>query len=539
MSNIQARGIELRSLIAKRIFTICLLFGMVVIPMLYGLGLISIETVNMLGRYLTFAIIAIGLDLLWGYTGILSLCQATFFCLGAYCMGMYLAHHGGPEGITDRYGWKMPACLYVVYPYNIGEVPEDAVVPWFWKPFFNLPLTLLFGMVVPGMAALLIGFFGFRSRVRGVYFAILSQAIAVAAFLFFQRNEVKFGGTNGLTRFEQVASFKSITQLSPQNFVPNGDFLNQAYGWVIEGEGSPQVRKGFVFEPSTNILLSSDLSEPIDAGKTYTGLFDFSESTLEEGYTFSVRTLADDGRVVDQFDPRPIVLRNKGKTELRIDFEASQLASKFQILGQTPADKPFAISNVRLFEKYISQEGGLNLSDTKVQISLYLLTVLALASVYQFFRWITGSKYGRVLIAVRDDETTLRFLGYRPWVYKMVAFVMAGAVAGLAGMLYVPQMKIITPYDMEPARSILVVIWVAVGGRGSLAGAILGALSVNLLYDYFTSEHHFGIFTWKAEYWQFVLGLLFIGVVLIFPRGIIQFYRSFTGEKNKERPLSK
>jgi urea transport system permease protein len=139
--------------------------GVVVVPSGYFAGVISIETVNMLGRYMAFAIMALGLDLIWGYTGILSLCQAFFFSLGGYAMGMYLAHHGGPEGIIDATGWKLPACLYVVYPYKVGEAPGDALVPWFWKPFYTLPATVLLALLIPGGAALLIGYFGFRSRV--------------------------------------------------------------------------------------------------------------------------------------------------------------------------------------------------------------------------------------------------------------------------------------------------------------------------------------------------------------------------------------
>ena len=172
-------------------------FGLIVIPLLYYTGLITIGTVNMLGRYMAFAIVAVGLDLIWGYTGILSLCQAFFFALGGYAMGMYLAHHGGPEGIIDANGWKIPACLYVVYPYKVGEAPADALVPWFWKPFYTLPLTTILGLLIPGLAALAIGYFGFRSRVRGVYFAILTQAITVAGWLVFCMNNMKLCGTNG------------------------------------------------------------------------------------------------------------------------------------------------------------------------------------------------------------------------------------------------------------------------------------------------------------------------------------------------------
>ncbi|MGE4550275.1 MAG: urea ABC transporter permease subunit UrtC, partial [Opitutales bacterium] len=363
--------------------------GGIIIPSLYAMGYISIETVNMLGRYMTYAIVAVGLDLLWGYVGILSLCQATFFCLGTYAMGMYLAHHGGPEGIVDANGWKLPACLYVVYPYEVGEASGDALVPWFWKPFWNLPVTLLLGLIIPAAAAFALGYFVFRSRVRGVYFAILSQAIAVATWLVFCRNDVKLCGTNGLTRFDKIASSDSIFTVSP------------------------------------------------------------------------VKT------------------------------------------GLPAAD------------------AGFSLAEPNVQLTLSVLTVFALLASYFLCRWIVRSRLGRVLVAIRDDETTLRFFGYRPYVYKLFAFCVAAALAGLGGMLYSPQMKITTPADMEAVKSVLIVVWVAVGGRGTLSGAILGALVVNLLYNYFTSEHDLILFTWKADYWQFILGGLFVAVVLFFPRGLM------------------
>ena len=359
---------------------ILLFIGVILLPGLYFAGRFlppalawacpSIETVNMLGRYLTFAIVAVGLDLVWGYAGILSLCQAFFFCLGGYAMGMYLAHHGGPEGIVDANGWKMPACLYVVYPGGVGEIEAQWTVPWFWKPFWSLPVTMLLALLIPGLVALVIGFFGFRSRVRGVYFAILTQAITVAAFNFFSMNNMKFCGTNGLTRFDRIA-------------------------------------------------------------------------------------------------------------------------------------------------------GSFQLSEPNVKLALYIITVLALAAVYWGCHGLIKSRLGRVLVAIRDDENTLRFSGYKPYVYKLFAFVLAGMIAGLAGMLYVPQMGIITPFDMEAGKSIMIVIWVAVGGRGTLAGAVLGALVVNLLYNYFTSQHDLGLLTWKADYWPFVLGGLFIGVVLWIKGGLM------------------
>ena len=373
------RGIDGLRWFGRRYVSWMLLFaGLVAIPLLYYTGQISIETVNMLGRYMTFAIVAVGLDLVWGYTGILSLCQAFFFSLGGYAMGMYLAHHGGPEGIIGADGWKLPACLYVVYPYTVGEAPADALVPWFWKPFYTLPVTTILGLLIPGFAALVIGYVGFKSRVRGVYFAILTQAITVAAWLVFCMNNMKLCGTNGLTRFDKIVGYKLAT--------PN------------------------------------------------------------------------------------------------------------------------------------------------IKMGLYFLTLLALVGVYALCRYIVKSRLGRVLIAIRDDENTLRFSGYTPHTYKLFAFALAGMIAGLGGMLYAPQMGIFTPANMEAGPSILVVIWVAVGGRGTLSGAILGALAVNLLYNFFTSEKDFLLFTWKAQYWQFVLGGLFIGVVLLFPNGLINLWHRLMGK---------
>lgn len=366
------------SILFQRYVPWSLLFiGLVMIPLFYYTGLITIGAVNMLGRYMAFAIVAVGLDLIWGYTGILSLCQSFFFALGGYAMGMYLAHHGGPEGIIDANNWKIPACLYVVYPYKVGEAPGDALVPWFWKPFYTLPVTTILGLLIPGLAALAIGYVGFRSRVRGVYFAILTQAITVAGWLVFCMNNMKLCGTNGLTRFDRIAGFK--------------------------------------------------------------------------------------------------------------------------------------------------------LASPNVKVSLYILTLLSLVGVYALCRYVVKSRLGRVLIAIRDDETTLRFSGYKPYIYKLFAFVLAGMIAGLGGMLYAPQMGIFTPTNMEASASILVVVWVAVGGRGALSGAILGALAVNLLYNFFTSEKNFLLFVWKAEYWQFILGGLFIGVVLVFPGGLIDLWRRLVG----------
>ena len=399
----------------KGSFGALLIIGFVVLPFLYSEGIFSIGDINMLGRYMSFAILALGLGLLWGYVGILSLCQFTFFCLGAYAMGMHLAHHGGPEGIIDANGWKIPACLFVVYPYDVGESSGDALVPGFWKPFWNLPLTVILGILIPVVTSFLLGYFVFRSRVRGVYFAILTQAIAVAGWLVFCRNDVMLCGTNGLTRFDVIAPAESFHTF-----------------------------------------------HPVDAKNSW---------------------IASHGANMDY--------------DLNGDKKLDQL--------------DYSIADV-----------GFSLSSERVQLWLYWITLSCLFGAYLLCRWIVKSRLGKILLAIRDDEPTLHFFGYKPHVYKIFAFCIAAALAGIAGMLFVPQMKIVTPSNMEAYRSVLVVVWVAVGGRSSLGGAVLGALSVNLLYNFLTSEQDLFFFKWSPDYWPILLGLIFIAVVLYLPNGLIE-----------------
>ena len=347
-------------------FTSIVLAVAVLIPALGLTGAISVETVNMMGRYLAFAIAAIGLDLIWGYTGILSLCQVFFFALGGYAMGMHLSHQG------ELFN-KIPEALYVVYPYKVGETKGMEVLPWFWVPFKSLNLTVLLALLVPALTAAVIGFFGFISRVKGVYFSILTQAVTVAATMFFSKNEMKFCGTNGLTHFKTIAGF--------------------------------------------------------------------------------------------------------------------------------------------------------NLSDSSTKIGLYVVTLFCLIFVYYISKKITASRFGRLLVAVRDSESTLRFSGYIPFLFKTVIFAFGGLLAGLGGLLYVPQANIITPSYMEAKWSILMVVWVAVGGRGSIKGAVLGTLAINLLYNSLTSQWSFFAFNWKPEYWPFLLGFLFIVVVVFFPGGLASLHK--------------
>jgi urea transport system permease protein len=346
---------------------------LVVLPMLNVLPAedswlhLSDFRLNQFGKFLAFAILALGLDLIWGYCGVLSMGQGVFFGFGAYCMGMYLALQIGAESV---YGSELPD--FMVWT----QVKE---LPLFWYPFKSFLGGFLGAILVPVLFATIFGFLAFRSRIKGVYFAIITQALAFAAWLVFNRNETRLGGTNGLTDFKQLLGYR--------------------------------------------------------------------------------------------------------------------------------------------------------LSDPSTQRGLYIITVLALGAAYLFCRWIVASRAGKVLIAIRDSESRVTFSGYTPWMYKLFVFVVSAGLAGLAGMLYVPQVGIITPAQIGVLPSLEVVIWVAVGGRGTLIGAILGAVAVNygrsVLTNYF------------PEAWPFILGGLFVVVVTMFPDGLLGMIRKVTERKQATAPVIK
>ncbi|MFZ6014510.1 MAG: urea ABC transporter permease subunit UrtC [Bacteroidota bacterium] len=328
---------------------IFLTFFSVAMPLLYVSDIVSISTISLWGRYMCFAIVALSLDLLWGYTGILCMCQAFFFCLGGYGIAMHMLLAASGQG---AYGAALPD--FMVW----NQIDS---LPLFWKPFRYFASTVALGICIPGLVALIFGFFIFRRRIKGVYFAIITQAFATAMWLLFLRNETMLGGTNGLTDFKTLLGF--------------------------------------------------------------------------------------------------------------------------------------------------------NLSDSNVKLALYILSVIVLALILWFSYSLTHSKFGKILLGIRDSESRMLFTAYRVSHYKLAVFVIAAVIASIAGMLYVPQTGIITPGRMDVRASIEIIIWVALGGRGNLKGAILGALLVNLFYSFFTST--------LPGSWLYIQGILFVITVLYLDKGVV------------------
>ena len=320
--------------------------------------------VVLMGKYLCYALLALALDLIWGYCGILSLGHGAFFALGGYAMGMHLMREIGDRGV-----------------YGHPELPDFMVflnwteLPWYWYGFDNFFFAMFMVALVPAALAFVFGWLAFRSRVTGVYLSIITQAMTYALLLAFFRNDMGFGGNNGLTDFKDILGFS------------------------LQADGTRSV--------------------------------------------------------------------------------------------------------------------------------LFALSALSVAGGYLLCRAIVTSKYGRVLVAIRDAESRTRFMGYRVEHYKLFVFVVSAILAGIAGALYVPQVGIINPGEFSPINSIEIVIWVAIGGRGTLFGAVIGAVVVNYAKTYFT-----GAF---PEIWLFMLGALFVISTLYLPKGIVGVvnqYRERRAEKN-------
>jgi urea transport system permease protein len=329
---------------------------------------LSTYTVTLLGKYLTFALLAMALDLVWGYCGILSLGHGAFFALGGYAMGMYLMRQIGDRGV-----------------YGNPDLPDFMVflnweqLPWYWYGFDMFWFAMLMVMLIPGLLAFVFGWLAFRSRVTGVYLSIITQALTYALMLAFFRNEMGFGGNNGLTDFKDILGF---------------------------------------------------------------------------------------------------------------DLQADS-----------------------------------------TRIGLFLASIIMLVIGYLACRYIVTSKFGRVVAAIRDSEDRTRFVGYKTESFKLWIFTFSAVLSGIAGALYVPQVGIINPGEFSPINSIELVVWVAVGGRGTLYGAALGAGAVNYAKTYFTAA--------MPEVWLFMLGALFIVVTIFLPKGIIGLIARFKGKRANANSGSK
>lgn len=309
--------------------------------------------ITLSGKIMCYAIVALAMDLIWGYAGILSLGHGLFFALGGYAMGMYLMRQIGREG---QYQSDLPDFMVFL---------DWKTLPWTWWNSDQFWWAMLLVVAVPGLLAWVFGYFAFRSRVKGVYFSIITQALTFAAMLLFFRNDTGFGGNNGFTDFKRILGFQIAT-------------------------------------PETRVVL-------------------------------------------------------------------------------------------------------------------FALTAMLLVGTLLLGRFLVTSRFGRVLAAIRDAEQRVMFCGYDTVHYKLAIWTLSAVIAGLAGALYVPQVGIINPGEMSPANSIEIAIWVAVGGRGTLIGPIVGAGLVNGAKSVFTQV--------LPEYWLYVLGMLFILVTLFLPRGVVGLFR--------------
>jgi urea transport system permease protein len=322
---------------------------------------VSNFTINLYGKYLSYGLLAISVDLLWGYTGLLSLGQALFFTLGGYMMGMYLMRMIGDLG---QYHQPIPDFLVFL---GWSRLPE------FWKPFSSFPFAFLMALLLPGTLALVFGYLAFRSRIRGVYFSILTQALTYAAMLLFFRNNLLMGGNNGFTDFK------------------------------------------FIF--------------------------------------------------------------------------------------------------------------GHDLRNPATQRGLYMATALTLLITYVGCRWLSRTKFGLVQQAIRDSENRVLFSGYAAANYKLFIFVLAALIGSVGGMLFVPQVGIINPSEMGPEKSLEAVVWVSVGGRGTILGPILGAFGVNAFKSWATRAY--------PDLWQILLGGLFVLVTLFMPKGLVGLPEQLRGLKKR------
>jgi ABC-type branched-subunit amino acid transport system permease subunit len=457
---------------------------------------INTFTLSLYGKYLTYAVLAMGVNLLWGYTGILSLGQCVFFALGGYALGMYLMLLIAKLG---QYRADLPD--FMVFLEFATKYPTTSGLPRHWIPFHSVWFAAAAVVWVPALVALIFGFLAFRSRIKGVYFSILSQALTYAMCLMFFRNDFTFGGNNGLTDFKYILGTPVLTAdelKDPPALVARlkagNDAVSKFLADQLSGDTQKQLADYSGGEPSG--VLKSNLVHNLN-------LF------------ISTRPLYEKERFVGVTLPREVAARTSENLK-----DAPMLQFNRELLEA-------------VYAKEIAPKGfaGYVINAPATKRALYICSGLLLLLTYCFCRWLTSTKFGLIQRAIRDSENRVLFSGYATANFKLFVFVTAAIISALGGALFVPQVGIINPSEMAPDKSLEAVVWVAVGGRGNMLGPILGAVGINALKSYAT--HAF------AEQWPYILGFLFIFVTIFMPKGIIGLPEQFRAlwQRYAHKPL--
>jgi ABC-type branched-subunit amino acid transport system permease subunit len=439
---------------------------------------VSTFTLSVYGKYLCYAVLAMGINLLWGYMGILSLGQCLFFSLGGYALGMYLMLQIGRLG---QYQKDLPD--FMVFLDYETKYAATGGLPWHWIPFQSFWFAIAAVILVPGIVAFLFGFLAFRARIKGVYFSILTQALTYAACLMFFRNDFTFGGNNGFTDFKFILgtpAFHPGEIRDPPAFAARihaaGDDASIWLRALLSDEARQAIANDRLPAASAEfeVMLTRDLNRLIHGPMLY------------DEAAFAGVPLSESTRALIERRPRAETLLRLNRLLLQEAFPAE--------LGRKRAL-------------------GYEVNAASTKRVLYIASGLLLLVVYLGCRWLTSTKFGLIQRAIRDSENRVLFSGYATAHFKMFVFVLAAMISGLGGALFLPQVGAINPNEMSPAKSLEAVVWVAVGGRGSMLGPIFGAVGVNALKSHATHAY--------AEQWPYLLGGLFIFVTICMPRGMI------------------
>ena len=439
---------------------------------------VSTFSLSVYGKYLCYAVLAMGINLLWGYTGILSLGQCLFFSLGGYALGMYLMLKIGRLG---QYQKDLPD--FMVFLEYETRYAATGGLPRHWIPFDSFFFALAAAVCVPALVALVFGFLAFRSRIKGVYFSILSQALTYAACLMFFRNDFTFGGNNGFTDFKYILGtpvFSAAEIRDPDAFAKRVQSKSDGLSAFLWSRMSTNAQQTIVEQATRDSVQDLETVLVPELNNLIHGPLLFEEERFA-AVDLSART-----RALAAQNPR-------AETLLRLNRLLLQEAY------------PEELGRKRLV--------GYEVNAASTKRAFYIGSGVLLLAVYIFCRWLTSTKFGLIQRAIRDSENRVLFSGYATVSFKLFVFVIAAVISGLGGALFLPQVGAINPNEMSPAKSLEAVVWVAVGGRGSMLGPILGAVGINAIKSHATHAY--------AEQWPYILGGLFIFVTVFMPKGII------------------